>query len=230
TAAFTSTGTHRWYRLTRPLGEDSPYVRFWGQLVRWLSGREARERAVTAGITATLDKDYYDPGEKVLVVASVRDSDGLATDRAEVLVTLTAAPDVMVKRLLPYHPDSASYVDQVEPPGPGEYEAAFVATLDGKKLGEVRETFIVGRPSLELERRTPNKELLRTLAARDAADRKYFELSGVGAVVDELRPYTRQRTDPKQWKLRPATSGVVFVLFIALLTVEWILRKHWQLL
>jgi len=230
TTAFTSTGTHRWYRLTKPLGEDSPYVRFWGQLVRWLSAREAKERAVTAGITATIDKDYYEPGEKVLVVAHVRDKDGLATDRAEVVVSVTSTAGQLVRRQLPYHADSGSYVDQVEPPAPGEYEAKFVATLDGETVGEVEETFIVGRPSLELERRKPNKELLRSIAESNASSRKYFELSGVTAVVDELQPFNRRRTDPRQWKLTPATSSLVFGLFVALLSAEWSLRKHWQLL
>ena len=230
TAAFTSTGTYRWLRLTKPMGEDSPYVRFWGQLVRWLSGREAKERAIEPGVTVMLDKDHYDPGEKVRIVAHVRDRDGLATDKADLGVSITGPGARLARLHIPYDSASASYIDEFEPPGPGEYRAKFAASHEKQQLGEAEETFTVGKPSLESEKVDLNETLLQRLADRDRASRLYCTLVGAAVVQDRLQPFIRRQIDPKQWKLTTGMTAAVFALFVALLTVEWVLRKHWQLL
>ena len=230
TAAFTSTGTYRWYRLTRPMGEDSPYVRFWGQLVRWLSGREAKERAVEPGVTVTIDKDHYEPGEKVQVMAHVRDKDGLTSDKAEVTARITGPGGELARLQLPYDAAASSYVDAFEPPGPGEYKAKFTAVIAGTPVGEADETFSVGKPSLESEKVDLNEMLLRRLADRDRANRLYCTLVGAAVIQDRLQPFIRLKTDPRQFKLTSGAKAVMFILFVGLLSVEWVLRKRWQLL
>ncbi|KPJ57020.1 MAG: hypothetical protein AMS16_01635 [Planctomycetes bacterium DG_58] len=230
TAAFTSTGTYRWYRLTRPMGEDSPYVRFWGQLVRWLSGREAKERAVEPGITVTIDKDHYDPGEKVHVVAHVRDDDGLATDKAEVIAKITGPGGKLARLQLPYDAAATSYVDEFEPPGPGEYKAQFTALLNKRPIGEAEESFTVGKPSLETEKVDLNEMLLRRLADRDRTNRLYCTLVGAAVIQDHLQPFIKRKIDPRQVKLTTRGKALLFILFVAFLSAEWVLRKRWQLL
>lgn len=230
TAAFTSTGTYRWYRLTAPMGQESPYVRFWGQLVRWLSGHEAKERAIEPGITVTIDKDHYEPGEKVLFVAHVRDTDGLVTDRAEVAARITGPGDKLARLTMTYDAVSTRYVDEFEPPGPGEYRAKFTATLANQPLGEAAETFTVGKPSLETEKVDLNETLLQRLADRDRQSRLYVTLVGSAVIQDRLQPFIQRKLESKQWKLTARMSAAVFALFVALLCAEWILRKHWQLL
>ena len=36
--------------MLEPLGRESPYVKFWGQLIRWLAGREVVERTTEPGV------------------------------------------------------------------------------------------------------------------------------------------------------------------------------------
>jgi len=230
TAAFTSTGTYNWRRAPAFVGEDTPYVRFWGQLIRWLSGREAKERAIEPGVTVTLDKDHYDPGEKVHIVAHVRDKDGLATDKADLNVAITGPQEKLARLRMPYDAASASYVDEFEPPGPGEYRAKFEALVQKNRVGDAEETFTVGKPSLESEKVDLNETLLQRLADRDKPNRLYCTLVGSAVVQDRLQPFIRRQIDPRQWKLTTGMTAVVFLLFVALLTTEWILRKHWQLL
>ncbi len=230
TAAFTSTGTYRWYRLTAPLGEDSPYVRFWGQLVRWLSGREAKERAVGPGLAVTIDKDRYEPGEKVRVTAHVRDRDGLATDKAAVNAEITSGTGKLARARLAWDAAAGSYVDEFEPPGPGEYKAKFEATLAKEHLGTAEDTFTVGKPSLESERVDLNETLLQRVADRDRANRLYCTLVGSGVVEERLREAVRRTVEPQQFKLGGRASAVLLLLFVGFLSVEWVLRKRWQLL
>ena len=230
TAAFTSTGTYRWYRLTAPLGEDSPYVRFWGQLVRWLAGREAKERAVGPGLAVTLDKDRYEPGEKVRVSASVRDRDGLATDKAEVTGVMAGNVGQLARVKLSWDAATGSYVDEFEPPGPGEYKAHFEATLAKESLGAADDSFAVGKPSLESEKVDLNETLLQRVADRDRKNRLYCTLVGSGVVDERLRDAVRLFVEPKQFKLGGRGSALLLLLFVALLSFEWTLRKRWQLL
>ncbi|MGH7214774.1 MAG: glutamine amidotransferase, partial [Tepidisphaeraceae bacterium] len=64
-AAFTGDTTYLWYLPLRGMGQDSPYNRFWGQLVRWLAGEDVRNRQKGAGIEGLLNKTVYQLGETV---------------------------------------------------------------------------------------------------------------------------------------------------------------------
>jgi uncharacterized membrane protein len=230
TAAFTSTGTYNWYRLTQPLGEDSPYVRFWGQMMRWLAGREAKERAIGPGITVMLDKDHYDPGDKVRVTAHVSDREGLATDKADVVGEITGAGGKAVRVHVPFDAQTRAYAQEFEPAGPGEYSAKFTAKLKTDSLGEAKEIFTVGKPSLESEQVDLNEALLRRVAEADRAARLYCPLVASATVQERLQPFIKRQADFGQWKLTDRINAVLFIAFVALLSVEWILRKRWQLL
>src|SRR5690606_6412519 len=88
TAVFTGDTTYQWYLPLRGMGQDSPYNRFWGQLVRWLAGADVKNRQRGAGLEALLSKSLYQLGESVQVRAMVRDERGDATRYAQVTATL----------------------------------------------------------------------------------------------------------------------------------------------
>ncbi len=83
TAVFCGDTTRNWQQGPLVLGQDSPFLRFWGQMVRWLAGRsEAVEEK--AGVTATLDKAAYQPDEPIQIAAVVRDDKGQGSQTAQV--------------------------------------------------------------------------------------------------------------------------------------------------
>ena len=61
------------------MGQDSPYNKLWGQMIRWLAGQDVRDRQRGAGLEALLNKSNFQLGENVKVRAMVRDEHGDAT-------------------------------------------------------------------------------------------------------------------------------------------------------
>ncbi len=57
-AVFTGDTTRKWQQGPRALDQETPFLRFWGQMVRWAAGRTGPVEAA-AGITASTDKGYY---------------------------------------------------------------------------------------------------------------------------------------------------------------------------
>ncbi len=59
TAVFTADTTRKWQQVPRALDRESPFARFWGQMVRWLAGRpgavEAQAGVVDRGPHLLLD-------------------------------------------------------------------------------------------------------------------------------------------------------------------------------
>ena len=64
TAVFAGDTTRKWQQGPRAMDQESPFLRFWGQRVRWLAGRNANVET-KASITASADKVYYEPGEPI---------------------------------------------------------------------------------------------------------------------------------------------------------------------
>ena len=83
TAVFCGDTTRNWQQGPRALDQESPFLRFWGQMVRWLAGRSAAV-AAGAGITADTDKALYEPDEPIRISAVVRDQQGQAAAGATV--------------------------------------------------------------------------------------------------------------------------------------------------
>ncbi len=229
-AALLATGTYKWYWQFLGLGEESPYVRFWGQLVRWLAGREPKEREADAGITVTIDKDVYAPGEKVSLTVNVRDSEGLVTENADVEARFEGPNNLLAPLKMLYNPMGRNYTEVFDPPGPGEYAVTVTAKdKEGKTLGTQKHTFIVGKPSLESEEVDLNDALLRQLAA-GFAQRAYYPLAGIHQIHSKLAPLVKRRHERPTYPVPTWLRAVLFLGFVGLLTTEWALRRRWQLL
>ncbi len=82
-AVFTGDTTRNWQQGPRALDLQSPFLRFWGQMVRWLAGRSEPVEA-HASVVAETDKAAYEPGEPVQVSAVVRDKEGQGAAQAQV--------------------------------------------------------------------------------------------------------------------------------------------------
>ena len=79
-AVFTGDTTRNWQQVPQALDQESPFLRFWGQMVRWLANRTEEVKA-EAGITARTDKAYYEPDSPITVAAAVRDKEGRGPTR-----------------------------------------------------------------------------------------------------------------------------------------------------
>ena len=128
-AVFTSDTTRNWQQVPRALDQESPFARFWGQMIRWLANRTEDVKA-EAKITARTDKAYYEPDSSITISAAVRDKEGEGTDQAEVVAKVKgpqAATDSVT--LAPVAGSAGSYQGSFEPKSPGTYEIVVEAHL-----------------------------------------------------------------------------------------------------
>lgn len=248
-AAFTIDTTYLWYLPLRGLGQDSPYNKLWGQMVRWLAGQDVRDRQRGAGLEALINKSVYQLGESVKLRVRVRDEHGDATSHAQVSVTMTNKSDNKPKTLqVPANDSQVGLYELIVPnPPKGDYEMEVAATHDGKELGRHKLGFTVLPPEDEMLKLAANPQLLTAIA--NETHGSYYELGQFPQLIDQLI-----RADPKfgqpqqrsvplddyvrdlaalvgqdpQWDAKYDLPMQALVMF-ALLVGEWFLRRRWQL-
>jgi uncharacterized membrane protein len=249
-AVCTVDTTYLWYLPLRAMGQDSPYNRFWGQLVRWLAGADVRNRDRGPGLEALLNKNVFQLGESVRVRGVVRDEKGDATRYAQVTMTVVRndnADSAKQFSLAPSEARTGMYDATIPTPGKGDYKVTLVATKDGKELGRQELKLSVIAPADEMLKLSANPELLKTIA--NSTHGFYYELSQLGTLVSELVRTTagdtglKQRAVPLHNLVRAgiaATAGdpgwpkkfdlpIQGFLAVVILGTEWFLRRRWQL-
>jgi uncharacterized membrane protein len=247
-AAFTVDTTYLWFLPLRGMGQDSPYNKLWGQMVRWLAGQDVKDRGRGAGLTALLNKSTYQLGESVRVRAQVRDERGDATKYAQTSVTLSrdGDPKSDTFALSPVDGQQGMYTVVLPDPAKGNYTAEVVATKDGKALGRQSLKFDVLPPADEMTRVAADPKLLAAIA--DQTHGFHYDLGQFPQLIDQLirsDPTTgtlQQTTVPLDDFVRAASAAfggdpkpsrydlpIQGLLMIGLLIGEWVLRRQWQL-
>jgi uncharacterized membrane protein len=252
-AAFTADTTNIWYRQFRQFGQDSAYNRFWGQLIRWLAGRDVRQRQKGPGIDALLSKSTYAFGEPVKLRAVVRDAHGDATQYANVNLEVTSSqlPQPTHTTLAPgiRVGNYELVLPQPGEPGlkPGDYQAVLSADQDGKTLGKQTLKFTVVPPEDEMSKIAANPQAMAQIA--DETGGYHRPLAELPELIDTLiqtdpsASRAVERTIPLSNTIRallaltgrdapwPSHSDLPTqgALVIVLLAGEWILRRKWQM-
>lgn len=252
-AALTVHSTYLWALPMAGLGQDSPYNRLWGQLIRWLAGTDVRNRQRGSGVDALLHRSLFQPQESVRVRAVVRDKQGNATRYAQVAVQVwstdtTSATQATADRSVVANPvdgRNGLYEAVIPPMAQGNYVATVKAEKDGGVLGSSDVRFVVVPPQDEMLELSADPTLLRRIAAETRGSA--YQLDRFPELVDEL-VRTEANTRPEQVTARlasfPHAAGTLAglrvgwpreydlpmqgAIVVALLTVEWVLRRRWQ--
>jgi uncharacterized membrane protein len=224
-AVFTADTTRNWQQSMRALDQESPFLRFWGQTVRWLAGRtEALESA--ASVVATTDKSYYDPEAPVRISAVVQNREGEGSSAAQVTARIAGPKQVGQPMHLAAVAGPAGHYEAVfEPPLPGRYEIEVAAELNDQKLAAEKLIVEVGRPNLEFDRLDLDERLLTAIATETGG--RYAHISTADRVINSLEHQLRRRRVEMEWPLYwpPLCWG----LFVIVLSGEWLLRREYQL-
>jgi uncharacterized membrane protein len=229
-AAFAADTTNQWYLPYRALGRESPYTRFWGQLVRWLASKEIVPQAAVPGVNLVLLKQFYNPGEKITVRARVRAEEGRATNLATASGVLVGPKGERTEFLMPLKPGSTGEYEAVlGPPDPGKYRLSVEARKDKTRLGVDETDLEVGRENQEFDRLGIDRTLLRNIS--QATGGQYYEPSNFGDLVDSLHRSTVKEVVHREVGIQtvPGLFGILFGVFLAMVTAEWLLRKYYQL-
>ncbi len=230
TAAFAADTTYQWYLPYRALGRESPYIKFWTQMMRYLANTEIKDAAEGPGLTVLVRKPFYAPGEKVPVRAKVRADEGRATNFADVTGVLLGEGDDRQSLSLPLVPGSVGvYETEIAPPDPGTYKLVVEARKDGVRLGLEEIEFTVGRANQEFDRLSIDRGLLKEVA--QATGGAYYEPAAFGDMVEALRSRTIKEDIYREvgFQTMPGLFAILFVAFLGIVTAEWLVRKYYQL-
>ncbi len=224
-AVFTGDTTRNWQQGPRVLDQQSPFIQFWGQLVRYLAGR-ALEVKAEASVVASTDKAYYEPGEAINISAIVRDSQGQGTDKAVVRAVIKSPRGSEEQLSLGNLPGGAGhYGAPFQPKSTGTFEIRVAAMLDGEELLADPLAVEVGRPHLEFEKLDLDEKQLAAVAA--ATGGRYFHITAAKGLLEHLNRAVRKK---RVYTEQPLYSPFwMWSAFVGVLTAEWILRRRFQL-
>ena len=194
--------------------------KFWRQVIFWLAHREDKGENQ---IKLTLDHRRIAVGEKLELTVFARDAKNAPITGAKL--------DAAVERIDGGKSEPIEFYSQgdeyrglhFEKGEPGEYKVTVTARKDGKDIGRDSARFLVYPDDRELENPAADLELLRQIALTTGGESlpsedlpKYLR-SLDGKVFTEYVSQTERRI----WDNWP-----FFLLFTALLTLEWFLRKR----
>ncbi|MGO8750546.1 MAG: glutamine amidotransferase [Thermoguttaceae bacterium] len=225
TAVFCGDTTWKWQQGPRALDQDSPFLRFWGQMIRFLAGRSNPVEA-KASITASTDKGFYEPEEPIRVEAIVRDDKGEGTDTAKVVAKIKDPNNHVDEAPMAVVPGPGGhYGGSYTPKMAGRFEVVVEAKVGQLTLSSEKLVIEAGRANLEFEKLDMDEKMLGRIAAE--ANGRYVHISASDSLIDQLDRSQRQRKERKEQPLF-WPPGFWF-LFVSAVSVEWFLRKRFQL-
>ena len=225
-AAVTADTTWRWEFQLRGMGKETPYFKFWGQMVRWLANQEGAKKSNEPGVFAYLDRAFYQPGDKMRLFARVNDDQGQAAKNAHVTAVINGPRTKGEKLEVPAAPTGiGEFTTEFDRRDPGKYTMDVEAGVEGKVLGKASLKFEIAEPIHEFDKLDIDEDMLKKIA--DNTGGRYFSIINVEQVADVLE----QRLNEKSLHIEfPLWNGpLFFLLFIGLITGEWLLRKARQL-
>jgi uncharacterized membrane protein len=234
-AAFTADTTWQWDPPMRGMGRQSPYDRFWGQLIRWLANVETKSREAKPAVMIRPDKSCIRIGQgNVKVIALVQDDRGRPAQNSQVTLTVTPVAPPGKAETLPMSPRTGEKLFEAEytPTRDGTFKLEAVAIDDAaRRLGEDAQQLVVLPFSAETDRLGRNDALLEMLA--DKTRGRKLDISGLPDLIDGIVQRLKDRgqlDEPAAASITPLFNfPILFVTFVALLTTEWLLRRQWHL-
>ncbi|HMP59325.1 MAG TPA: hypothetical protein PKD86_08220 [Gemmatales bacterium] len=213
------------------------HLRFWRQMILWLAQQERAsknvrielsERRLAAGKEQTLrvQARMINPGGTVDESTPVRDAQFNVRVQRPSGVTETLA-------VVPDGGDDGKNVGQIKKTDEvGEYEVIVSASKGGEDLGEARARFMVYRAMTELERSSPNHDVLERIAKTTGGSHQLHgglgdlldTLAKTRAKISEVAEKTPNWREPNDWR-----QGGLLLLFTALIGCEWVMRRIWGL-
>ncbi|MEX0702996.1 MAG: glutamine amidotransferase [Planctomycetales bacterium] len=213
--AFAADTTYQWVLN----GQEPQHQRFWRQTVLYLAGME--DDAGNA-VWVRADPRNYAPGQKVLLRMGARDEEGRPLADADFDVYV-ADPQGTEHRPAPRRSGDEALADFDRTSLPGDYWVRVVGKREDRPLGSAWTRFIVDARDLELDDPAADFALLDAIASsgkRMQPDELAEFLDGRGAEGTFAGEATEiHRTN--LWDNWP-----FLLLFVAVMTAEWALRKR----
>jgi hypothetical protein len=212
----------RWFYLHGPKYAHQ----FWGNTIRYL-GR-ARLYAGDKRFALSVNRSRFEVGDRITFTAYIKDKDFRPSSKAEQEVVLrTPGGAGADQRILLKRSEDGVYEKSLIATEVGDYQAWILPedTLSDEKISPVSFSVRVS----DVERREPilDEPTLRMIASRTGG--RYVPLTEVDSLIETIGseavevPQRREFRDLRKERWIPA-------IFLALLTLEWLIRKRFRYL
>jgi uncharacterized membrane protein len=218
-AALAVDSTWRWVMQ----GAERPYRSFWRQFIFWLASRDdigddslwirPAQRRISAGSPLAFN-------------AGLRQADGAVIEDAVIQAEATG-PDG-TRRPVRLVREGESWAGQLtECTMPGDWTLAATATREGQDVASREARFTVFRQDLEMANPVANGMVMRQLAEETGQEPQPAE--DLAGIFEELleRPVVYESEAEWSWSLWD--SWPMLLVTVALMSMEWFLRKRWGL-
>ena len=201
------------------------HLKLMRQAVRWLAQEPSFEQVQLRPIAVS------QPGEKVAIKLRVLKDDFTPTPQAAVQLRVFSPEGEPILVPVAADGEEGEYTGEFTPTREGTYRVEAQASLSGKTLGRDRTSFTTAYFYGEADDGRPRLELLKQIAASSKGE--YFPiedwneraLERIAARLDSIAPseIVEQRQTRLWSNLWP------FAIMLALLSVEWWMRRKWGL-
>jgi len=214
---FAGEASFRW-RMQLP-SNDNTFELFWRQAARWLSSSAPEPVAIVPPRSIA-------PGETAPIAIDVRNESFSAVGDAQVAVKVTApggrARDIKVPLA---DARAGRYSADVKFDEPGVYHITADVRRGGRVLGNASRWILAGGSEREFADPRLNEDVLRRVSR--ASGGRYLsrsEIEKLPSLLASADPVTPAPRVQELWQ-----NVWVYVAIIALLSMEWVLRRHWGL-
>ncbi|MFV1965669.1 MAG: glutamine amidotransferase [Pirellulaceae bacterium] len=217
----TADTTWRWTRLMRVAGKSGTlYSRFWSQTIRWLTGRDIE--AKRSQIVVSTNRPDYEVGKEVSIRVRRRaDLESEATGDVAVEVVDEAGKRIPIEvRSGSAEPDL--FVASFYPSSGGRYEVNAALTFEGNAVANQTAEFLVHGSDLELVDTGTNRSLLKSISQKSGG--VYVDVEDASTLADSIE--RKERRNARIERTEYWDSPFLFLLFIAAVTGEWVLRRR----
>ncbi len=197
------------------------FFRFWRQAILWMAHRE---NETGDEVRLKLEKRRVAVGEKLELTAAALNSKKEAITDAEftTTVTRTDSPDAKPEtvQIFPQGESAKGFYSALGKPG--EYQVEVIAKQGTKELGRAKAKFNVYQDDRELENPAADRKLLRDIA--EITGGQSVTTEALGKQLASLDTSATERVSLSEKRIWD--NWIFFLIFTAILTLEWWLRKR----
>ncbi len=218
--AFAGDSTWRWWMG----GFESAHKRFWRQIVLWLARKDQTQEGA---VSIRMAQRRFMPSQPVefFVGATSPTGDPIADAEFKAEVVL---PDGKTRKPLSLARESEQMVGTfADTQTAGDYAIEVTATVKDQPFGSARARFLVSHQDLELDNASADAATMGALAAMTGG--KSLAPEELPELIRSLTEHTEQLDVQRETKKTFWDTWPFFLLLVALLGVEWYLRKRWGL-
>ena len=235
--AFAGDSTRRWnfFRVNDDPAERTfkqEFDQFWRQVILRLAFWDTK---TGESVSIDLPQRRFQPRPRIKFGVSAQTAQGEVMTDAAFTATLVQ-PDGNKQNVLVQR-QAGEFVGQVEPDlvaAAGLYRIEAIGTRAGVNIGSSERQFVVMDRDKEKANPVADPDRLDRLSEETvAAGGRSIEPEELGSVLDEFiaNPPIKKVKIPTTWRIGETfeDSTAFLVIFVYVLTIEWYLRKKWQL-